>query len=640
MESKEKIVRTVVYSAFALSLILVVYYILRYTELFFHSDAAATVLLAKEQLLKKQLLPEGFCYSTGVFVISLANIIAPLMLFIKDWMLCRKLAVIIYISIFFVLIFLFYRKIGIKQKNIYAPFLATILFCLPMGHYKQTFYEAAYVLSMVGELLILLLLFKIISSKKKWTNVLVYYIALFAIGVLWNAGDIRNQVIIMLPSVLSVLLYLFFEYLCTKNNLLNKRIICALATISLAAATGFLIYVVLFKVVGLNSGTAQITFVSNISENIIKFPDILLSFYGATNYCSLISLKGILLCVNFVLCVIATFIAPILSILYYKKIKNSFLKIYIIYIWISNFIVVFMLLFTNMTNVGSGYYQTVFFHNLMIMALLIEYLLSHEIKIVKYAFAIGAIGVTLLSHIVYFRENNHAKQIYETNNEYSLVHFLQDNDLTYGYATFWNAYNNTVLSNGEITIAGVIGGGNTPYYWLTSRDWYNTELYNGRCFYLLSAGETLDVRFYEAASEIKTFNQYTILIFEKNVLEYQFEAVTERERNIAMQELLLGDNSYRSGEQIALKTNGVFKVPTTGLELGTYEIIITGDNIESIAIAGSIEGQDVERSENEIILEIKLEEAVEYIEMKNANDSTDVALIESIKISLKEKAND
>lgn len=640
MRYKINSTKGIVYSSFVLSLIMVVFYIMNYTELFFNSDAAATVLLAKEQLLKQQSLPEGFCYSTGVFVISLANIIAPLMLFIKDWLLCRKLAVIIYVFIFFVLVFLFYRYIGLKKKNIYAPFLATILFCLPMDHYLQTFYEAAYVLSMVGELLILLLLFKIISSKKKWTKVLVYYIALFAIGVLWNAGDIRNQVIIMLPAILSVLLYLFFEYLFTKNNLLNKRIICALATIAFAAGTGFFTYLVLSKAVGLNSGTAQITFISNISENLTKFPDVLLSFYGATNFCGLLSLQGILLCANFVLFVIATFVAPILSIFYYKKIKNSFLKIYIIYIWISNFIVVFMLLFTNMMNVGRGYYQTVFFHNLMIMALLIEYLLSHEIKIVKYIFAIGVIGVTLLSHMVYFRENSHAKKIYEANNEYSLIHFLKDNDLTYGYATFWNAYNHTVLSNGEITIAGVLPGGNAPYYWLTSRDWYNTELYNGRSFYLLSAGETLDVRFYEAASEIKTFNQYTILIFEKNVLEYQFEVVTENERNIVMQELLLGDNSYRSGEQIALKKNGVLKVPTNVLELGTYEIVITGNNIEHIVIDGSIEVQDIKRSENETVLKFELQETVEYIELKNANDSADVASVDSIKINKKEKKSD
>ena len=154
MERKEKNIKCVVVGSFVVSLLAVIFYVFNFTELYFNSDAAATVLLAKEQIEKGQLIPDGFCYSTGVFVISLANFIVPFMLFIKDWLLCRELAVLVLIILFFTLLFVFYRKIGVKSKITYAPFLAVTIFCLPIGHYSQTFYEAAYVLSMVGELII------------------------------------------------------------------------------------------------------------------------------------------------------------------------------------------------------------------------------------------------------------------------------------------------------------------------------------------------------------------------------------------------------------------------------------------------------------------------------------------------------
>ena len=82
-------------------------------------------------------------------------------------------------------------------------------------------------------------------------------------------------------------------------------------------------------------------------------------------------------------------------------------------------------------------------------------------------------------------------------------------------------------SNGEITIVSCLWDETTKelypekkFFWGTSKFYFNPANYPGRSFLLLAEGESVADRYYELASEVKEFKQYTILIFEQNLYTY------------------------------------------------------------------------------------------------------------------------
>ena len=61
---------------------------------------------------------------------------------------------------------------------------------------------------------------------------------------------------------------------------------------------------------------------------------------------------------------------------------------------------------------------------------------------------------------------------------------------------------------------------NEPYYWLTSREWYNPEVYSGTCFILLDDTEKISDEYYKLASDIRYFKNYTVLVYDKHIYLY------------------------------------------------------------------------------------------------------------------------
>ena len=68
---------------------------------------------------------------------------------------------------------------------------------------------------------------------------------------------------------------------------------------------------------------------------------------------------------------------------------------------------------------------------------------------------------------------------------------LSAKNLTYGYATFWNANGLTVASDSNVKCRAVVieEGGYRPYYYQTCRSWYNSQPGQSQYFLLMSQGE-------------------------------------------------------------------------------------------------------------------------------------------------------
>lgn len=498
-------------------------YILYCTDYFFDSDYAAYVLLAREQIRTGQFFPDGFCYSTGVFIFTPELFIVPLMSFVSDWVLCRALAVICWNFLLLICIFLLFRVKNMNQQKMkFAPFIIVILLCVPMGHYKENFFEAAYVSLLMYELLIMFFFNKLISSGKELKK--RYFVCFFFAVYIANITGIRNLAIMVLPLIGAILLYLYLEHQKSLSDIWREKKYFLIAILSgIAGVAGYVTFQLIGKMVGLMSGTAGILFVSReeVLDNAQKLFLDILNFYRAIGQGDLISYSGVTAAINFVFMLVSVIVIPLYYLIKIKKIQSRFWKIYVLYAWMSNFIVMYMMVFTTATE--ERYLHTVFFHNIVLLAMFLESMFAKKEKILHAFWLLALLGVMSAGHLNYYI--NTVKPIttyYEAKEEAGEVYeFLLENDLTYGFASFWNAYENMVRSRNEVMILAWQTYPQDPFYWLTQEEWYDVEKHPGKCFILVVDGEEIPGQYYEVAEEQLRFQDYTILVYEKNIFLYE-----------------------------------------------------------------------------------------------------------------------
>ncbi len=115
----------------------------------------------------------------------------------------------------------------------------------------------------------------------------------------------------------------------------------------------------------------------------------------------------------------------------------------------------------------------------------------------------------------------------QQNNLDALIKYLKSKDLKYGYATYWNAGNLTILSNDKIKIRPVHANGiPQPFRHLSSDRWYQADAWKGKTFILLTEDEAKNIDL-KSLKEIGIvpidkyiFNNWIIYVFEDNIASH------------------------------------------------------------------------------------------------------------------------
>jgi len=116
-----------------------------------------------------------------------------------------------------------------------------------------------------------------------------------------------------------------------------------------------------------------------------------------------------------------------------------------------------------------------------------------------------------------------------TNKMTKVLNILKERNLTTGYGTYWNSHVGTILSGGEVIIrpVNIISGKFiTPFFWLSSRNWYSTEHVDahGRTFVLFTDDEFKTLKkadfeiFYGAPLEQLSGGGYHVLVFPYDIM--------------------------------------------------------------------------------------------------------------------------
>ena len=535
--------------------------VFQFTKAFFHSDSAFYVQLALEQLKSGKLFPPGMCYSTVLFVRSPNLILLPILKVIKDWMLARELMVIVmWVLLLLAVLYCFLPK---KNRNIAAAVIACMLLMNPyqtadvanettdmlffQGAYLTIFFDVVIALGVMHRIILL--------DRKDKTAYKAFLMILLGIVLFFPLlGSVRMDMILTLPLAATIVIFYFLESDQKVSEVLkNKRCIIAVIVIMLVVVAGFLCYRRLGAMYWSESkGTyLKMDKYTGLWYSIGQFVNNLTIIFGNVEGAVFLSFPGLSKFINYFYALVLVFVIPTAALVRFPKHENRFTRFLILYTWISNLAVAGVFIACNQW--APRYLLTIYLDDILLFAVLLsEYMKKREFLTALCAGLIVALYCSVC-HVYFW---GHYKDKIGTDPSKELISFLEENDLHYGYASFWNASVNTVLSGGEVEILPLwdyaANGSQRQAYnpsdyrsWLNNENWYDPATHPGKSFMLLKNNadedeaaraewiekngddpnnpwvdttppETIREEFYRLNPETLTCGDYTIVVFEDN----------------------------------------------------------------------------------------------------------------------------
>jgi hypothetical protein len=261
--------------------------------------------------------------------------------------------------------------------------------------------------------------------------------------------------------------------------------------------------------------------------------------------------------------------------------------------------------------------------------------------------------------IVLFLGNTTYRGVVFTRSEDSQVHITRSNelreallerDLKMGYATYWNAYNNSVFFDFEPEIVALYGDLATPKLHLTSTRFFQPDYFTGRTFLFLLQNEynhfqqdtRLQMR-YGTPDEIFEMHGFFIVAYDYNISSNftwaSFMPNLERSLLYLMHENELteyGENSF------ILHKDGLIFGPYISLEAGRYRLIVdclfqddeTGLYVNITANVGETFISSVFLESGRNIFEFEIYENKENVEFVIHNTEFEEVIVSKLSLTL------
>lgn len=550
----------------------------------FDSDSAATVNFALEQLRSDTVFPCEWVSSTQPFVLFISIPINIVLRFTRNYLIAKNIAQLIIASFLFLSVLFFSRKFLLSDMWL---LLVPVLFsAVSYFQYDMLFLNCAYT-QIIISIYVSLSLFSVAcncTDKQKYIYIIILIIYLFLNSLL---GIVLLQGL-GIPLIGAIILEVWYE----KKDMHPKEVLQqnGMLYIALAAVAVFIIgeYISLkyicpkMGIMG-NDLARFSTLPKGLLDNLSQMLAGFLGYSGFVEGLSMLSINGIFVIIKILIMFMITIVFPILA---FKNINN--VNIVRRFFYFFAFVhVLEVLVILSMGSAGTDWIATARYELSSIVILntvSCDYVYEKYMKqfnITGFFFLLAVLAFCLSCNIPELLEMKYYnKQKWEL---YSTVNYLRENELSFGFAEFWDAGKNTILSNGDIQISGVLINQDDikPHYWLTSKRWYEPRTWDGRTFLLLkdsdydlfiSSGQS-DSK-YGVPSGILEYNGYHIIIYDYNLANNRFEGLPGITIPL-IHKMSISDNSMvQDDSSIIIYDDQVMFGPYIDLSDGSYELIV------------------------------------------------------------------
>lgn len=562
-------------------------------NLWFHSDSAAYVNQAAEQIRSGEIFPKGWYGSTGLPWLDFSLFFT--MRIFPDWLIARDWAQISFLVLCLISVIVFSRKVF--HNNCWLLIVPVVFMFLSQVQYDMMYAQCAYTNCIIAIFLVLSSFFNAVTVSDNYLmrsklQFSVFLITLFAMSL----GGILMIQQITLP-LLGALFLLYIRKHMEHKSLCPPQIIKFLSVsiaILFSSGFGYICSKFLYAKMNIagNMGLTQLasnleSIIQNINTSILGF----LLYVGFQQGNFIFSLAGIQTLLRLFFMVAFTFVFPIIACKNFRTLCKQ-MQFFILFVLLHCLEVYTILIFGIGVDISaSARYQLTSITLLNTVSCIYIYnKYIKEQRLISYIYTLVVACVALISTLPILNMGNYPEQLAQMR---GLTTYLEENNLNYGYSTFWNAGKNTVLSNGRVQINAVnISNGQLyKYLWLSSDNWYDPNNYIGKTFLLLAPDEA---EIYAPSSygntslgapeQVLSYDEYIILVYDYNISSHQFGAEFDGDAeyiwkmNCSDQAMMLPDGSIQISE------GQLMYGPYIDLEKGIYTLTIDADFQEPASV--------------------------------------------------------
>lgn len=347
---------------------------------------------------------------------------------------------------------------------------------------------------------------------------------------LWFILTCTNQLIAMVIFAIPVIAAVFCErVLDTGSKLLckkNRRSLVLLLIMAVCMVVGYLLTNVLADgiVAGYESAFSSYSPMNEWLTNLMKFPEHWITLLGVNVVANepLLSARSIMALIRLIGAVIIL-VLPLVALCNYNKIEDAKLRILILTYWFMTALILLGYTCGKLSN-ANWRLSPIAAMSVVVSVAFLHWAVSHvSVQRIASVLMIPVFLACLFNGATIAKM---PKNQYQNAVLYQLADVLMENDLDYGYATFWRANCITVISDSEVECRSVNVNehGVTPYNYQSCYSWFDDQPNQDRYFLLMTDIEKQNLEattspLLEMEHEEIFAHGYYIWVFNENIFE-------------------------------------------------------------------------------------------------------------------------
>ncbi|MCI8668057.1 MAG: hypothetical protein HFI34_00830 [Lachnospiraceae bacterium] len=506
------------------SFLLVLYYVIFVARGYYHSDCTDTILWAEASLDAKALMNQDFAYAC-LLPFGGQLLMLPFVAVFGVGMKAQILGMTLFYLIFVIALIYFAKALNFSIKWI-AVLLSSLLLLVSASEKLREIFWGHIIYYSLGILFLMVgaaLVFRIIQWDK--INVL-HMLALFLWTVLCSMNGIQAIAIYALPVLAAVAAERFFDFQTGWKDNSNISRYAVLVLLALGILAGVLAG---SKVNGnLTAGYAEAySSFSKSSEWIGNLGELFPSFMSLlgvdiSDNTLLYSREGIFHLLR-IICALLLLTVPVVMACMYRKFES---KAYHLMIFIHHFMTLLILMGWVFGKLNSANWRLspIVATSVILCVMFVRWIFQNTSY--KRLLLLIVVPITCVWLITSYELLTMEKQTRTNEHLNDLAEYLEENDLEYGYATFWYANIITMMSDSRVKVRGISleEDGYRKRLYQTNTNWYEDIDGYDKYFVILSNREMEEYYNqpqydYEKADEILKCGVYNILIYDYNIMK-------------------------------------------------------------------------------------------------------------------------
>lgn len=512
---------TVLLVFFALALVL--YFIIFISKGFYHSDCSDTILWAQAMLDGKSIINPDFQYA-ALLPFGGQLIIAPFVAIFGYGMKAQLMGMVAFTLLFTFALVYFCKSANLNYRWISVT-TAFVLLTLCSSEKLREIFWCHIIYYSLGVFFLLLGLGLVFNIIKKDKFPITLYIVLIIWTVLCSINGSQSLTLYTLPVMGALIAERFFDtetpFFSRKNARYGLIIIGFIVAIVIGL---FLSKIIIGDVTAVyQDAYSKFDKSDNWTNNLLKLLPAILTLCGASPVSNtpIFSFDGILILLR-IICIAIVMITPFIMLAMYKKITDKFYRLTLLCHLMLTGLLLLGWIF-GLLHAANWRLSPLVVTSSILTIMFIKWILK-EGKNIRYS-ALLLIPVSIM-FMLFTLDISKAEETHQTNANLKLQavsEYLQNSNLEYGYATFWNSNAITLFTDSEVKLRSIKqnNGKLEVMLYQTNINWYNDNSYT-EYFLLLSKSEYslyLTSDSYKNPIDTRLFEDYVILIYDYNIMK-------------------------------------------------------------------------------------------------------------------------